>query len=114
LENEGYQFAKYIPHYLGQVILFLQPKELDELIDDLVEKIKQSSTTINSLLLKTIGITIANYHKYNEIFSENEKDFNKRLVKLLGILLNGLVHYNLQVTGSIECNRQGNIRFKLT
>lgn len=97
LEIEGYQFAKYIPNYLGRIMLFLQPVELDELIDDFVDKIKQSSPKINSLLLKTIGITIANYPRYNNIFKEETASHNKRLKKMLGILLNGLVDYNIEV-----------------
>jgi len=97
LEIEGYQFTKYIPYYLGQLILYLQPVELDELIDDFIEKIKQSGPQINSLLLKTIGITIANYPKYKNKFSEDERYYNERLTKVLGILLNGMVNYNLQI-----------------
>ncbi|MBU4601473.1 cytidyltransferase, partial [bacterium] len=42
LEMEDYQFTKYIPYYLGQLILYLTPNELEELVDDLIEKIKQS------------------------------------------------------------------------
>ncbi len=30
LELEGHQFTKYIPYYLGQIILHLQPVELEE------------------------------------------------------------------------------------
>lgn len=97
LEIEGYQFAKYIPDYLGRVMLFLPPVELDELIDDFIDKIKQSSPVINSLLLKTIGITIVNYPKYNDIFQEDNSKHNVRLEKMLGILLNGIVNYNPEV-----------------
>ena len=35
LEIEGNKFTEYIPRYTGQAILWLQPKELDEIIDDL-------------------------------------------------------------------------------
>lgn len=94
LEIEGYQFTEYIPHYLGQMVLWLQPVELDELIDDLIEKIKQSRPQIKSLLLKTIGISIANFPEYNIRFPESKGLFEKRLFKMLGILLNGLGDYN--------------------
>lgn len=97
LEIEGYQFAKYIPNYLGRAMLFLKPVELDELIDDFVDKIKQSSPIINSLLLKTIGITIVNYPKYTANFMEEPSEHNRRLKKMLGILLNGIVNYNIEV-----------------
>lgn len=97
LEMEDYQFTKYIPYYLGQLILYLRPNELEELVDDLIEKIKQSDPKLSSLLLRTVGIAIANYPKYRERFSEKEKSFENRLSKMIGILLNGFVHYNLKV-----------------
>jgi len=97
LEMEDYQFTKYIPYYLGQLILYLTPNELEELIDDLIEKIKQSDPKLSSLLLRTVGIAIANYPKYRERFSEKEKSYENRLSKMIGILLNGFVHYDLKV-----------------
>ncbi|SHJ97191.1 nicotinate-nicotinamide nucleotide adenylyltransferase [Paramaledivibacter caminithermalis] len=97
LEIEGYQFTKYIPNYLGRLMLYLQPIELDELITDFIEKIRQSSPKVISLLLKTIGICIENYPKYRDFFIESEKAYNDRYIKMLGILLNGLVNNNIQV-----------------
>ena len=35
LEIGDYQFSKYIPDYLGIIMLYLPPKELDESIDEL-------------------------------------------------------------------------------
>lgn len=97
LEIEGYQFTKFIPQYLGQLILYLKPIELDEFIDDLSIKTKQANPQLNSLLLKTVGITIINYPKYKNIFKERNKEYNRRLIKLLGILLNGLANFNTQI-----------------
>ena len=97
LEMEDYQFTKYIPFYLGQMILFMPPNELDEMVDDLINKIKQSDPKLSSLLLRTIGIAIANYPLYRERFSEKNNLYDLRLSKMVGILLNGFVHYNIQV-----------------
>lgn len=97
LEIDGAQHTKYIPDYLGQIIIYLQPIELDEIITDLVEKIKQSNTEINSLLLKTIGVFIESYPRYKEFFNETDENYQIRLQKMLGILLNGLVHHQLQI-----------------
>ncbi|MBM7614307.1 nucleotidyl transferase family protein [Alkaliphilus hydrothermalis] len=97
LEIEGYQFTKYIPIYLGKVLLYLRPYELDEVIDDLEEKIRQSNNQTKSLLLRTIGIIISGYDEYAERFQEDENAFAKRQTKLLGILINGLVHDDLQI-----------------
>jgi nicotinic acid mononucleotide adenylyltransferase/HD superfamily phosphodiesterase len=106
LEIEGYQFAEYIPNFLGKLILFLQPIELDEFLRDFESKIKQSGTQLNSLLLRTIGIAIANYHTYSENFNQNEEEVQARLKKMIGIVLNGLVHFDnhiKQVSFSVLC-----------
>jgi nicotinic acid mononucleotide adenylyltransferase len=97
LELESYQFTKFIPTYLGQVILHLQPFEIDEIIEDIVYKIKQSNNQIKSLLIRTVGIIITSYPYYKKIFSEKDIDHNKINKKLLGILLNGLAHDDLQI-----------------
>ncbi len=97
LEIEGYQFSKYIPYYLGKLILYLQPIELDELLDDLIERMKQYGSQLNGLLLKTLGISIEHYPKYKERFSEDEVVYQNRHRKILGILLNGLAHYDADI-----------------
>jgi Nicotinic acid mononucleotide adenylyltransferase len=97
LEIEGHHFTEYIPRYLGQLILYLQPIELDEVIDDLIEKIKQSNPQIKSLLLKTIGTSISSYPAYKDRFSEEDNIYLSRLTKMLGILLNSLGDYNSHV-----------------
>lgn len=97
LEMQGFQFTKYIPPYLGKMLLYLHPVELDEVINDFIEKIKQSSPQVTFLLLRTIGSAIENYSQYKEIFNEGSERYTKRLRKMLGILLNGLVNYDYQI-----------------
>jgi nicotinic acid mononucleotide adenylyltransferase/HD superfamily phosphodiesterase len=94
LEIDGYQFAEYIPNYLGKLILSLEPVELDEVLDDFKEKIKSSTPHLDSLMVKTISIAIANYPGYIEISHEKKTVFENRLEKMLGILINGLAHYD--------------------
>ncbi|MHB1392330.1 MAG: cytidyltransferase [Clostridia bacterium] len=94
LEIDGYQFAEYIPSYLGKLILSLEPVELDEILDDFKEKIKNSTPHLDSLMVKTISIAIANYSSYIEVSHEKKDIFESRLVKMLGIIINGLAHYD--------------------
>ena len=100
LEIEGNRFTEYIPAYLGRVILYLKPEELNEVIEDLIIKIKTSNEKVKSLLLKTIGISIENYNFYKERFFEDDKSYKSRLIKMLGILLNGLADYKSSVIQS--------------
>jgi len=97
LEIDGYQFAEYIPKYLGKLILSLAPVELDEVLDDFTNKIKSSSSNLDSLMLKTISIAVANYPSYGGASSENYHSFQDRLIKMLGVLMNGLAHYDSDV-----------------
>lgn len=97
LEIEGYRFAKYIPNYLGQILVYLHPVELDELISDLIDKCKSSNIQTLSLLLKTIGVFIPSYPKYKKLFLEKGTKYQDRLSRMLGVLLNALVHDNVQI-----------------
>lgn len=97
LEIEGNRFTEYMPHYIGQVILWLQPVELDEIIDDLKAKVKTSSPNVKSLILKTVGVALSIYPSYSDRFFEDKVVYQKRLISLLGILLNGLGDYEVKV-----------------
>jgi len=100
LEIEGHRFTEYIPPYLGKILLWLQPKELNEIIDDLRIKIKISNENVKPLFLKTLGVCLANYPKYKNRFTEKLQDYDSRLLNILGILLNGLVDYKTKVKQS--------------
>ncbi|HWR62154.1 MAG TPA: cytidyltransferase [Clostridia bacterium] len=94
LEIDGYQFAEYIPKYLGKLILSLAPIELEEVLDDFRDKIKGSTSHLDSLMLKTISIAVANYPSYAEGSKEDREVLQNRLTKMLGVIMNGLAHYD--------------------
>jgi nicotinic acid mononucleotide adenylyltransferase len=100
LEIEGNRFTEYIPPYIGRIILYLQPVELDEIIEDLKIKIKDSSSNVKSLALKTIGVAVSNYPAYECRFKENSEDYSRRLTSMLGVLLNALGDYDSKVKQS--------------
>ncbi len=97
LEMDSYQFTKFIPEYLGKLFLYLPPKELDEIIDDLEDKIKVSSPQMVMLLLNTIGTSIINYPIYKNNFHEDFKVNITRLYRLLGLLLVPITSYKIEV-----------------
>lgn len=100
LEIEGHRFTEYIPAYLGEMLLWLEPKELNEIIDDLKIKIKIANDNVKPLILKTIGVCLSNYPKYKSRFTEKSSDYDNRLLNMLGILLNGLGDYKTKVKQS--------------
>ena len=97
LEIEGHRFTEYIPPFLGEILLWLEPKELNEIIDDLKIKIKIANENVKPLILKTIGVCLANYPKYKNRFVEKSQEYDTRLLNTLGILLNGLGDYKTKV-----------------
>ncbi|MBK5242567.1 cytidyltransferase [Clostridium sp.] len=100
LEIEGHRFTEYIPPFLGEILLWLQPKELNEIIDDLKLKIKIATENVKPLVLKTIGVCLSNYPKYRNRFNEKSEDYDNRILNMLGILLNGLGDYKIKVKQS--------------
>ncbi|MCX7694631.1 MAG: cytidyltransferase [Caloramator sp.] len=96
LEMEGYRFTKYIPNYLGKIILYLPFVELNEFLDDSYEKIKTSNTRVSSLILKTSSVALSNINIYKTQVNK-EEEYIKILNKLISILLSGLINYNNQI-----------------
>lgn len=92
LEMESYEFTKYIPLYLGELLLHLKPVEFDEIIDHFYEQIETNNSNLIALFQKTAGISIVKYTNYRNVFIESDKSHNDRLIRLLGIILSGFSH----------------------
>ena len=97
LEIDEMQYAKYIPEYLGRFALLLSPKELDEFITDLKNIYNNSSERSSALVIHTFGIMVQYYPEYKERFGEDNGVIEKRLIRMLGIILGGLANFNSQV-----------------
>jgi len=97
LEIDDYQYTKYIPYYLGQSIPFLSPREIDEFIDDLEQKIKIADQWTCTLLIRTIAVAISRYFSYPNRYKEEQGFFENRLTRMMGILMNGLAHHDILV-----------------
>ncbi|MEG0775082.1 MAG: cytidyltransferase, partial [Clostridium sp.] len=97
LEIDEHRFTEYIPPLLGEVILWLEPKEFNEIIEDFRFKIKASQENIKPLILKTVGVCVSSYGKYEGRFNERKEASYRRLVSMVGILLNGLGDYKIKV-----------------
>lgn len=92
LEMESFEFTKYIPPYLGKIILQVKPKELDEIIENFERKISTNNGKLNVLIEKTIGYAITQYADYRYAFKEPLEAHNTRVMRLFGVLFNGFVH----------------------
>ncbi len=94
LEIESFEHGAYIPEYLGQILLYLDPSELDEQLNELYFKIKRVSKQTVFLILNTIGTTVEHYPVYKNVFSESEDVYLKRLEYMIGMLLVGCSNYD--------------------
>lgn len=92
LEMESYEFTKYIPPYLGQIILHIKPKELDEILESFEKKMSTSNERLISLIEKTVGFAISRYADYKYSFPESEENHDHRVIRMFGILFTGFVH----------------------
>lgn len=97
LEMESYQFTRYIPLFLGRLILKLPTFEFDEILEELEIRIRKSNPQISMLVVKTVGVSVSFYSQYQENFKANEAGYETRLKRLIGILFCGFVNYEARV-----------------
>ena len=98
LEIGEYQFSKYIPDYLGEVLLYLHPNELDEVIMELEIYVHSTNTRIVNVALKTIAIMLRNYPVYQDRFGETDSVNDLRYQHLFGLLTIGLANYKEEIS----------------
>lgn len=89
LEMESYEFTKYIPEYLGELLLHLKPIEFDEIIDHFYKQLAKNNSKLTALFQKTAGVSITMYSRYKLAYKQNKYLHRKRLIRLLGIILSG-------------------------
>lgn len=94
LEMESYQFTRYIPQYLGEILMYIKPVELDEILDSFEEKVKSANAQITTLMIQTVGFALSHYSGYKSMCENDNEGYRRRMEVMLGILFNGFVNYN--------------------
>lgn len=96
LEIGDYQFSKYIPNYLGVIMLHLPPQELDELIADLEKLLESGNGQVAAAVLHTFGVMLEHYRIYRVNFGDEETEAvtDARKYKLVNLILRGFANYN--------------------
>lgn len=97
LEIGEFEFSKYIPQYLGEFVLFLHPKELDEFIKDLERLQNSTNDRIASVALDTFGVMLQHYGQYQSRFPELAQIYEDRRKKIMGMILKGFANYQENV-----------------
>ena len=93
LETGQSEPAKYIPEYLGRFALWLPPRELDELIDQMENLLCAASSIAVNAALDTVGAVLADYAVYGARFGQDANALRTRRNRLAGLLLKGLASY---------------------
>ena len=99
LEIGEHQFSKYIPEYLGVLIMHLHPEELGEVMHELQHLLEGGNDKVASVTMDTLGVMLRNYEDYRDRFPEDdEQAFLRRREKIIGMLLSGMANYHEAVS----------------
>ncbi len=93
LETGQAELSKYIPEFLGRFALWLNPRELDEVIAQMEFLLSSPSDNVVSAALSTIGSMLEYYAEYPARFRERARVSEDRRRRLTGLLLRGLASY---------------------
>ena len=90
LESGQSEISQYIPEYLGQFALWLSPRELDELLDQMLGLLSSANTGVVAAALSTIGSMLEHYAVYGQRFPEDTWSHELRWRIMASLLLKGL------------------------
>ncbi|MBQ9015044.1 MAG: hypothetical protein IJ109_02890 [Firmicutes bacterium] len=97
LEIGDFQFSKYIPEYLGVMIMHLHPEELDEVLYELHHLLQTGNEKVVSVTLDTLGVMLRGASDYRVRFEEAPEAFRQRRDKIIGMMLYGMANYHEMV-----------------
>lgn len=98
LEIGEHQFSKYIPEYLGVLIMHLHPEELSEIMHELKHLLQSENDKVACVTLDTVAVMLQNYEGYRERFPEPRETYLRRREKIIGMLLSGMANYHEAVS----------------
>ncbi len=100
LEIGDYQFSKYIPDYLGVIMLHLPPRELDELLLDLEKFFSSTNGQVVGAVLHTLGVVIEHYDLYRTLFGKQETETrsSSRKYRVLSLIVRGFANYSPSIS----------------
>lgn len=89
LETGQAEISKYIPEYLGPFVLWLTPRELDEVVVQMASLLSSPNTDVVAAALAAVGAMLEHYAVYAARFGEGDA-FSRRGRRMAGLLLKGL------------------------
>ena len=90
LETGQSEISQYIPEYLGRFALWLSPRELDEVLEQMRTLLSSANTGVVAVALTTVGAMLEHYGEYAGRFPESPAALSARRDRMAGLLLKGL------------------------
>ena len=88
LEIGDDQFSKYIPEYLGVLIMHLHPDELGEVLQTMKQLVQSNNDKVAGVALDTLGIVLQ-----NDVYDDADQAGRQRRESIIGMLLLGMSNY---------------------
>lgn len=90
LETGQAEISQYIPEYLGRFSLWLSPRELDEVLEQMMTLLSSANAGVVAAALSTVGAMLEHYAEYGGRFHELPEILLNRRNRMAGLLLKGL------------------------
>lgn len=98
LEIGDPQISKYVPEFLGKMILKLPPREFDEFVKTIEGQLLTVNIPLAASMVQTVGIILEQFDEFAKEFSEDPAVNEKRQRRLLYIMIKAYAHYNKELS----------------
>ena len=98
LELGDLRISKYVPEYLGRLVLQLSPSEVDEFIGNIENQIVTATTHVAASMVHTVGVMVGNFQEFAERFPQEEIRNESRKRRLLYIMIKTYAHFNRELS----------------
>ncbi|MCH4187174.1 MAG: phosphohydrolase [Megasphaera sp.] len=98
LEIGDPQISKYVPDFLGRMILKLPVQEFDEFITTMESQLMTVNTALASSMVHTVGVILENFDEFANEFSMNDGENEIRQRRLLYIMIKAYAHYDQELS----------------
>ena len=92
------QISKYVPEFLGRMILKLPPQEFDEFISTIGGQILTVNIPLAASMVDTIGVILENFADFAHKFHQDEEANEARLLKIIYIMIRSYAHYDPELS----------------
>ena len=92
------QISKYVPKFLGRMILKLPPQEVDEFVSTMQEDILRVNIPVAASMVNTIGEILENFAEFANNTRESKAANQKRILHMLYIMIKAYAHYDKELS----------------